>query len=114
MQHPYADFLHLVQKPGRYAGGEHGARPKDWSSVDARVCLAFPDVYDIGMSHLGFKILYKILNDEPRTLAERAFCPWIDLEAQLRFGFSIGDPGVFSVSSWNLDELKVQNAPCPM
>ena len=83
-QHPYADFLHLVQKPARYVGGEYGARPKDWAAVEARVCLAFPDVYDIGMSHLGFKILYGILNDEPRTLAERAFCPWIDMEKELR------------------------------
>jgi radical SAM family uncharacterized protein/radical SAM-linked protein len=82
--HPYASFVHLVQKPARYLGGEHGARIKDWASVDARVCLAFPDVYDIGMSHLGFKILYKLLNDEPRTLAERAYAPWIDMEAQLR------------------------------
>jgi biopolymer transport protein ExbB len=72
-RHPYEDFVHRVQKPARYLGGEFGARTKDWSAVDARVCLAFPDVYDIGMSHLGFKILYKILNDEPRTLAERAY-----------------------------------------
>jgi len=83
-EHPYAPFVHLVQKPARYIGGEFGARTKDWESVDARVCLAFPDVYDIGMSHLGFKILYKILNDQPRTLAERAYAPWIDMEAQLR------------------------------
>jgi radical SAM family uncharacterized protein/radical SAM-linked protein len=83
-EHPYAPFVHLVQKPARYIGGEFGSRTKDWGSVDARVCLAFPDVYDIGMSHLGFKILYKILNDHPRTLAERAYAPWIDMEAQLR------------------------------
>ncbi len=83
-EHPYASFVHLVQKPARYIGGEFGSRTKDWGSVDARVCLAFPDVYDIGMSHLGFKILYKILNDHPRTLAERAYAPWIDMEAQLR------------------------------
>ncbi|HEY6462983.1 MAG TPA: B12-binding domain-containing radical SAM protein, partial [Polyangiaceae bacterium] len=83
-EHPYASFVHLVQKPARYLGGEHGARTKDWASVDARVCLAFPDVYDIGMSHLGFKILYGILNDDPRTLAERAYAPWVDMEAQLR------------------------------
>ena len=82
--HPYASFVHLVQKPARYLGGEFGARPKDWSAVDARICLAFPDLYDIGMSHLGFKILYGILNDDPRTLAERAYAPWIDMEAQLR------------------------------
>ncbi|HEY8087140.1 MAG TPA: TIGR03960 family B12-binding radical SAM protein [Polyangiaceae bacterium] len=83
-EHPYASFVHLVQKPARYLGGEHGSRPKDWASVEARICLAFPDVYDIGMSHLGFKILYGILNDDPRTLAERAYAPWVDMEAQLR------------------------------
>ena len=57
---------------------------KEWDEVEARICLAFPDVYDIGMSHLGFKILYKILNDDPVTLAERAYAPWVDMEAQLR------------------------------
>ena len=82
--HPYASFAHLVQKPGRYLGQEYGSRIKDWDSVRARICLAFPDIYDIGMSHLGFKILYRILNDDPRTLAERAYAPWIDMEAQLR------------------------------
>ena len=82
--HPYASFVHLVKKPARYLGGEFNARTKDWDAVEARVCLAFPDVYDIGMSHLGFKILYRVLNDDPRTLAERAYAPWIDMEAQLR------------------------------
>ncbi len=82
--HPYASFVHKVQKPGRYLGGELNARSKPWASVDARVCLAFPDVYDIGMSHLGFKILYRILNDHPRTLAERAYAPWVDMEGELR------------------------------
>ncbi len=83
-EHPYASFVHLVQKPARYLGGEFGSRRKEWDAVEARVCLAFPDVYDIGMSHLGFKILYKVLNDDARTLAERAYAPWIDMEAQLR------------------------------
>ncbi|MGA7120677.1 MAG: TIGR03960 family B12-binding radical SAM protein [Polyangiaceae bacterium] len=83
-EHPYASFVHLVQKPARYLGGEFGARTKDWDGALARVCLAFPDIYDIGMSHLGFKILYKLLNDDPRTLAERAYAPWVDMEAQLR------------------------------
>jgi radical SAM family uncharacterized protein/radical SAM-linked protein len=82
-EHPYASFVHLVQKPARYLGGEFGAAVKDWSAVKARVCLAFPDLYDIGMSHLGFKILYKILNDDPRTLAERAYAPWVDMQAEL-------------------------------
>ncbi|HEY2516739.1 MAG TPA: TIGR03960 family B12-binding radical SAM protein [Polyangiaceae bacterium] len=83
-EHPYASFVHLVQKPARYLGGEFGAAVKDWASVQAKVCLAFPDLYDIGMSHLGFKILYKILNDDPRTLAERAYAPWTDMQAELR------------------------------
>ncbi len=82
--HPYAAFVHKVEKPARYLGGEYGAVKKSWDEVEARICLAFPDVYDIGMSHLGFKILYKILNDDPRTLAERCFTPWIDMEHELR------------------------------
>ncbi len=82
--HPYADFLHLVEKPARYTGGELGEKKRDWSEVQARICLAFPDVYDIGMSHLGYKILYAILNRDPRTLAERTYAPWIDMERELR------------------------------
>jgi radical SAM family uncharacterized protein/radical SAM-linked protein len=82
--HPYAAFLDRVEKPARYSGGEVGAVVKDWAAVEAKVCLAFPDIYDIGMSHLGFKILYKLLNDDPRTLAERCYSPWTDLEAELR------------------------------
>ncbi|MBS2012323.1 MAG: TIGR03960 family B12-binding radical SAM protein [Deltaproteobacteria bacterium] len=82
--HPYASFVHRVEKPARYLGGEYGAVTKAWGDVSARVCLAFPDVYDIGMSHLGFKILYKILNDDPRTLAERCYTPWVDMEKELR------------------------------
>ncbi|MBK8252239.1 MAG: TIGR03960 family B12-binding radical SAM protein [Polyangiaceae bacterium] len=81
--HPYAAFLDQVEKPARYAGGEVGSRVKNWNDVEATVCLAFPDVYDIGMSHLGFKILYRILNDDPRTLAERVYAPWADMEAEL-------------------------------
>jgi len=82
--HPYAAFLQRVAKPARYVGGEVGSRARAWTDDVAKVCLAFPDVYDIGMSHLGFKILYGILNDDPRTLAERCYAPWIDLEAELR------------------------------
>ncbi|WP_394844376.1 TIGR03960 family B12-binding radical SAM protein [Pendulispora brunnea] len=84
LDHPYASFVHGVEKPARYLGGEFGAQKKDWSAVRARVCLAFPDLYDIGMSHLGFKILYKILNEDPRTLAERCYTPWIDMQKELR------------------------------
>jgi radical SAM family uncharacterized protein/radical SAM-linked protein len=82
--HPYDAFLKNLLKPARYAGGELGEVRKEWTPEVAKVCLAFPDVYDIGMSHLGFKILYKILNDDPRTLAERCYAPWGDLELELR------------------------------
>jgi radical SAM family uncharacterized protein/radical SAM-linked protein len=82
--HPYARLLQRVEKPSRYTGGEHGTRRKDWGAVRARICLAFPDIYDIGMSHLGFRILYKILNDHPETLAERAYTPWVDMQRELR------------------------------
>src|ERR1700761_7351368 len=82
-EHPYSNFLQRVEKPTRYTGAEHGTRRKDWASVEARVCLAFPDIYDIGMSHLGFRMLYKILNDDERTLAERAYAPWVDMQSAL-------------------------------
>ncbi|MGF1464709.1 MAG: TIGR03960 family B12-binding radical SAM protein [Sandaracinaceae bacterium] len=95
-QHPYAPFLDRVQKPSRYVGGEHGETVKDWTAVQGRVCLAFPDIYDIGMSHLGFKILYAILNGHPRLLAERAYTPWVDMEAELR---ARGEP-LRSLESW--------------
>ncbi|HSC89827.1 MAG TPA: radical SAM protein, partial [Polyangiaceae bacterium] len=81
--HPYASFLTKVLKPNRYTGREHNVVRKDWASVEARVCLAFPDIYDIGMSHLGYRILYKLLNDDARTLAERCYMPWTDMSAEL-------------------------------
>ena len=82
MRHPYADFIDRVAKPMRYLGGEYQAVVKD--TAEARVCLAFPDVYDIGMSHLGTKIIYSLLNSDPRIACERAFAPWLDMEAELR------------------------------
>ena len=84
MRHIYADIIDKVNKPARYLGGEYLSVNKDPATVDARVVLAFPDVYDIGMSHLGTKILYSLLNQHPRIHAERAFAPWLDMEAQLR------------------------------
>lgn len=83
-EHPYAAFIHKIEKPVRYLGGEHGAVVKPWGPEVARVVLAFPDLYDIGMSHLGFKILYGILNHHPKLTAERAYAPWHDMEAELR------------------------------
>ena len=82
--HPYANFVHKVEKPVRYLGGELFQVEKDWATVEVSICLAFPDVYDIGMSHLGTKILYKVLNDRPEIACERAFAPWMDMEKELR------------------------------
>jgi radical SAM family uncharacterized protein/radical SAM-linked protein len=84
MRHPYADFLARVAKPARYVGGEYQEVRKDPADVRARVCLAFPDVYEIGMSHLGTKILYGVLNKTDGVACERAFAPWLDCEAELR------------------------------
>jgi len=77
-------LLPLVRRPGRYAGGEYGAVVKDWNATPIRVALCFPDVYEVGMSHLGLQILYSVLNALPDVLAERAFSPWPDMEALLR------------------------------
>ncbi len=81
--HPYAPFLAEVKKPNRYTGAEYGVVRKDWNEVQARVCLAFPDIYDIGMSHLGYRILYKLLNEHPKILAERSYTPSVDMLEQL-------------------------------
>lgn len=76
--------LPLVKKPGRYIGGEINSVIKDLSNVDVRFALAFPDVYEIGMSNLGLKILYEEINNNNGFYAERVFSPWIDLEGHMR------------------------------
>lgn len=76
--------LPTVQKPGRYVGGEYNSVVKDWAATPMRVCLAFPDIYDLGMSNLGLAILYDVLNALPDVLAERAYMPWGDMIAALR------------------------------
>ncbi|PIX89306.1 MAG: B12-binding domain-containing radical SAM protein [Nitrospirae bacterium CG_4_10_14_3_um_filter_44_29] len=73
--------LSLFQRPSRYIDNEINSLRKE---AEIRVALAFPDIYDIGMSHLGLRILYKIINDLPYASAERAFHPWLDLEEEMR------------------------------
>jgi len=80
----YEDFLPLVSKPARYIDTEVNAVHKDPGSVRTKVCLLFPDTYEVGMSHLGLRILYHILNTRTDTLCERVFSPWTDYEARLR------------------------------
>lgn len=81
---PYASFLEKVEKPARYIGGEHFVIRKNWEEAISRVALCFPDTYEIGMSHLGMKILYDEINQHQGLLAERVFAPWIDMEKQIR------------------------------
>ncbi len=73
-----------VQKPGRYVGGEFNAIHKDWDSARTHVALIFPDIYDIGVSNVGLKILYDQINHRPDALAERAYAPWVDMEEVMR------------------------------
>ncbi|MBI5068529.1 MAG: TIGR03960 family B12-binding radical SAM protein [Deltaproteobacteria bacterium] len=82
---PLLDELILrAQKPSRYVGGEFGAIHKDLSAVRCRFALAFPDTYEVGMSNLGFRLLYHALNDVPGIACERVFLPWPDMEGMLR------------------------------
>jgi len=73
------EVLDGVSKPGRYVGGECNSVVKDVDNVRTRVCLLFPDTYEIGMSNFGLKILYWVLNGIEGVWAERAYLPWIDM-----------------------------------
>lgn len=91
-------ILPLVQKPARYTGGELNSVIKNKDEVDIRFAFCFPDSYEIGMSHLGMKILYSAANKREDTWCERVFAPWDDMEAQMRknnillYGLESGDP----------------------
>lgn len=90
-------ILPRVQKPARYTGGEYNAVVKDRDTVDTRVALCFPDTYEIGMSNLGMRILYGVINEMDGVWCERVFAPWGDMEEQMRregiplYGLESGD-----------------------
>lgn len=77
-------LLHKVMKPAQYTGGEWNSVVQDWAQAEVRVVLAYPDLYEVGMSNLSLPILYDLLNKQPNVIAERAFAPWIDMEALMR------------------------------
>lgn len=79
-----ARALPTVRQPARYIGGEWNCVRKNWDQVRSRVALAFPDIYELGMSNLGLAILYDILNKRPDVLAERVYAPWVDMEQAMR------------------------------
>ena len=78
------EILMQVEKPARYIGNEINAVMKDKSSVDIRFCMCFPDIYEIGMSHLGIQILYSMFNSWEDVWCERVYSPWTDLDKILR------------------------------
>jgi radical SAM superfamily enzyme YgiQ (UPF0313 family) len=77
-------LLLSVRKPARYIGQEYNSIRKDWDKTDVKFCLCYPDLYEIGMSNLGVKILYHILNSQEDVLCERSFAPWMDMEQAMR------------------------------
>lgn len=91
-------ILKSVEKPGRYTGGEWGQTIKDKNAVDVRFAFCFPDNYEIGMSNLGIRILYGVLNNEENVWCERAYAPWPDMEEKMReygiplYAHESGDP----------------------
>ncbi len=84
IEHILDRILLNVEKPGRYVGGEYNSVVKDWAKTEFRTALAFPDIYDLGMSNLGIMLLYEQINKQPDMLAERVFSPWKDMEDAMR------------------------------
>ena len=78
------ELLNSIFKPGRYINKEWNAVHKEWTADAVKVALCFPDIYEIGMSHLGIRIIYGVLNQEKNIICERVFAPWIDMEKKLR------------------------------
>lgn len=91
-------ILPRVQKPARYTGGEYNAVMKDKSKTEIRYAFCFPDTYEIGMSNLGMRILYGVMNEMPGVWCERVFAPWGDMEEEMRragvplYALESGDP----------------------
>ena len=90
------NILPKVEKPLRYLGDEWNVVKKPWSDVRLRTVFAFPDIYEVGMSHLGLSIIYNVVNEEPDFLMERVFAPWVDMEEQLK----IHNLPLFSLESY--------------
>ena len=102
-------ILPRVQKPARYVGGEFNAVMKDKASVDTRVAFCFPDTYEIGMSNLGMRILYGVMNNMDGVWCERCFHPWGDMEEEMRkagiplYALESGDPiGEFDIVAFSV------------
>ncbi|MCG8403192.1 MAG: B12-binding domain-containing radical SAM protein, partial [Firmicutes bacterium] len=102
-------ILMSVEKPARYAGNEWNMVKKDPKNIPARFAFCFPDVYEIGMSHFGMKILYHLINKRDDTYCERFFSPWTDMEDKMRendlplFSLETKDPlNIFDIIGFTL------------
>ena len=84
MNENISSILKAVSKPGRYSGGEYGQIIKDKEKVKARFAFCFPDTYEIGMSNLGVRILYGVLNQEDDVWCERVYTPWVDMQEEMK------------------------------
>ncbi len=110
----YSSILKSVSKPGRYSGGEYGQIIKDKDSVKASFAFCFPDTYEIGMSNLGVRILYGVLNNDKDIRCERVYCPWTDMQEKMRehsiplFAHESGDP----VSEFDIVGFSLQYEMC--
>ncbi|MBO5945537.1 MAG: B12-binding domain-containing radical SAM protein, partial [Clostridia bacterium] len=78
-----SSVLKGIQKPGRYIGGEYNRIMKDKDAVKCRFAFCFPDTYEIGMSNLGVRILYDVLNRDPDVWCERVYAPWVDMQEMM-------------------------------
>jgi radical SAM family uncharacterized protein len=103
------EILQRVEKPSRYIGNEWNSIHKNLDDISIRFAFCFPDIYEVGMSHLGMRILYHLLNERPDTWCERVFAPWVDMELQMRnegiplFALESGDPvGKFDILGFTL------------
>ena len=107
-------ILKSVLKPGRYTGGEYGQVIKDKKTVKARFAFCFPDTYEIGMSNLGVRLLYGVLNREDDIWCERVYAPWVDMEEKMRengiklWAHESGDP----VSDFDIVGFTLQYELC--
>ena len=81
---PVGKYLRRVTRPGRYVGREWNIPDKDFAGADVQMAMAFPDLYEVGMSHLGLRVLYEVVNGLPYAAMERVMAPAPDLEALLR------------------------------
>ena len=114
MNENISSILKAVSKPGRYSGGEYGQIIKDKEKVKARFAFCFPDTYEIGMSNLGVRILYGVLNQEDDVWCERVYTPWVDMQEKMKayniplWAHESGDP----VSEFDILGITLQYEMC--